>query len=152
MSRFPRSWSCSSAGWYPSPSPARIGSDLVSRPPFTSQNSICVPFSPLRTCQAISDACLYVIQRGSPYPRRRPVAMRWMALPPRYALPVVGQGSIGRIPWFLPRGDAVLEHVDDAIGYFLPEIPSGRPGWLGDRHSLWIRWRCHGLQLSSRAG
>src|SRR5882762_7989245 len=60
--------------------------------------------------------------------------------------------SIGRIPGFLPRSHAVLEHVDEAIGDLLPEIPSGRLGCLGDRHLVWIRWRCHSLQLSSPAG
>jgi len=61
---------------------------------FTSQNSMWVPFSPLRTCQPFSAACLYVIQRGSSYPRESPVAMRWTALPPRYALSVVGLNGI----------------------------------------------------------
>jgi hypothetical protein len=47
-------------------------------------------------------------------------------------------GSIGRIPWFLPWGHAVLEHIYDAIGDLLPEIPSDRLGWLADWQLVWI--------------
>src|SRR5262245_24841503 len=61
------------------------------------------------------------------------------------------EGGIGGIPWSLPGSHTGLEHVDDAIGDFLRKSRLAGLGTFGALHLIWIRWRSHGLQLSSPA-
>src|ERR1700728_1300 len=61
---------------FASPLPSDGDDCVLSQASFASQYSICVPFSPRRTCHPLSAACLYVIHLGSSYPRCRPVAIK----------------------------------------------------------------------------